>query len=85
MEKEKTKKRKKNKRTFSGIVVSNKMDKTIVVRVETRKSHPLYKKIIKSHKKYFVHDEDRKYNIGDVVEIIETNPKSRKKRWIVVS
>ncbi|UCD21981.1 MAG: 30S ribosomal protein S17 [Chloroflexota bacterium] len=66
-----------------GLVVSNKMDKTVVVAVETRKVHPLYKKAIKVIKKYKAHDEKNDCKIGDKVKIAETRPLSREKRWRV--
>lgn len=64
-------------------VVSNKMDKTAVVAVTTTYRHPLYKKIIKRTKKYYAHDEDNKCQPGQRVEIMETRPLSRLKRWRV--
>ncbi len=67
-----------------GLVVSNKMDKTVVIAVETRKVHPLYKKAIKVTKKYKAHDENNDCKIGDIVKIIETRPLSGEKRWRVV-
>ena len=67
-----------------GLVVSDKMDKTVVVAVETRKIHPLYKKAIRVTKKYKAHDENNACKIGDTVKIIETRPLSREKRWRVV-
>ena len=66
-----------------GLVVSDKMDKTVVVAVETKKVHPLYKKAIKVTKKYKAHDENNACKIGDKVKIIETRPLSRDKRWRV--
>jgi small subunit ribosomal protein S17 len=66
-----------------GLVVSNKMDKTVVVAVETKKVHPLYKKAIKFTKKYKAHDENNDCKIGDKVKIVETRPLSREKRWRV--
>lgn len=66
-----------------GLVVSNKMDKTVVVAVETRKVHRLYKKAIKVTKKYKVHDENNACKIGDKVKIVETRPLSKEKRWRV--
>ena len=66
-----------------GVVVSDKMVKTIVVAVETRKVHPLYKKAITVTKKYKVHDESSVCKIGDKVRIIETRPLSKEKRWRV--
>jgi small subunit ribosomal protein S17 len=64
-----------------GTVVSNKMDKTIVVRVDRRFRHPLYKKVVTSHRKFYAHDEKGEANIGDKVKIIETRPLSKTKRW----
>jgi small subunit ribosomal protein S17 len=66
-----------------GLVVSNKMAKTIVVAVETRKVHPLYKKAVTVTKKYKVHDENSVCKIGDKVKIVETRPLSKEKRWRV--
>ena len=67
-----------------GLVVKDKMDKTVVVAVETRKVHPLYKKRIRVTKKYKAHDENNTCKIGDKVKIIETRPLSREKRWRVI-
>jgi len=67
-----------------GLVVSNKMDKTVVVAVETRKVHRLYKKAIKVTKKYKVHDENNACKIGDKVKIVETRPLSKEKSWRVM-
>ncbi|MCD6079968.1 MAG: 30S ribosomal protein S17 [Candidatus Omnitrophica bacterium] len=67
-----------------GVVVSDKMDKTIVVKVERLVTHPLYKKTIKKSKKYKVHDEESKAKIGDKVKIMETRPLSKEKRWRLV-
>jgi len=64
-----------------GVVVSHAMDKTIVVRVETLKSHPRYKKIIRRSSKLHAHDERNEAKVGDVVRIVETRPLSRTKRW----
>jgi len=66
-----------------GLVVSDKMDKTVVVAVETRKVHPLYKKAIKGTKKYKAHDENNACKIGDKVKIVETRPLSKEKSWRV--
>jgi small subunit ribosomal protein S17 len=66
-----------------GIVVINKMDKTIVVNVESRYSHPIYSKIMVKTKKYLAHDENQECNIGDQVLVKECRPLSRKKRWIL--
>lgn len=67
-----------------GIVVSNKMDKTVVVNVEDHKPHPIYKKIIVSTKKYKAHDETNQCNEGDKVKIVEWRPISKEKRWNVI-
>ena len=73
----------KRKTTKKGVVVGNKMKKTVTVLIERPVRHPLYKKIIKRRKKLLVHDEHEKCKVGDVVKIIETRPISRKKRWRV--
>lgn len=67
-----------------GRVVSNKMDKTVVVRVESFFRHPLYGKVIKHAKRFKAHDEKNECQIGDRVEIVETRPLSKDKRWRVV-
>jgi small subunit ribosomal protein S17 len=64
-----------------GTVVSDKMDKTIVVEVETRKPHSLYGKIVRKSKKYIAHDEENQCGMGDLVRIMETRPLSKTKRW----
>jgi small subunit ribosomal protein S17 len=68
---------------MTGTVSSDKMDKTITVSVETVKRHPLYKKTIKTSKKYKAHDEANEAKTGDVVKIMETRPLSKDKRWIL--
>jgi small subunit ribosomal protein S17 len=74
-----------NKRkTRSGIVVSNRMDKTVVVVVEKPWRHPLYQKVIRRKVRYKAHDKDNQCEMGDVVKIEETRPLSRLKRWRVV-
>ena len=75
---------KQNKVRKTGVVLSNKMDKTIVVQVEYRKAHPKYKKIIRSYSKFYVQDTDEKAKIGDRVVIEETRPLSKLKRWRLV-
>ena len=65
----------------SGIVVSNKMDKSIVVKIERKIKHPLYKKTIKHSKKYLVHDEQNDSKVGDLVDIAECRPLSKRKRY----
>ena len=64
-----------------GQVVSTKMDKTIVVSVEMRKAHPKYKRVVKSNKKFYAHDEQNSARVGDQVRIRESRPLSRLKRW----
>lgn len=72
------------RKTRVGIVASNKMDKTVVVAVQDNVKHPLYNKIIKRTVKFKAHDEENACNIGDRVEIMETRPLSKDKRWRVV-
>lgn len=71
------------RKTRVGTVVSDKMDKTVVVKVERRYAHPLYGKQVTRSKKYHAHDENNDYHIGDVVRITETRPLSKTKRWRV--
>ena len=73
------------RKTRVGKVVSDKMDKSVVVQVERRIMHPVYKKYIKRSKKYTAHDENNLCKVGDVVQIIESRPLSKTKSWIVVS
>lgn len=73
-----------NRKTRIGTVSSDKMDKTITVRVETVKRHPLYKKTIKTSKKYMAHDENNEAKAGDIVKIMETRPLSKEKRWRLI-
>ena len=75
---------KKIRKTFTGIVVSDRMDKTLVVRVEGVKIHAKYRKRYRVSKKYKVHDEKNKYKIGDQVKFIECRPLSKDKRWRVI-
>lgn len=72
------------KRQLKGIIVSNKMQKTVVVKVERIKEHPKYKRRYKIHKKYKAHYDEGEYNIGDKVTIEETNPISKDKCWRVI-
>ena len=72
------------KRTLQGVVVSDKQAKTVVVRVERRFTHPLFKKTVRSSKKYYAHDENNEYKVGDTVWIEEHRPISKLKRWAVV-
>jgi len=69
------------RRTLQGVVLGNKMDKTISVRVERLFKHPKYKKYIRRHSKYLAHDEDSQANTGDIVEIMECRPLSKNKRF----
>ena len=73
------------RKTRVGLVVSNKMDKTIVVAIQDNVKHPIYGKIIKRTLKVHAHDEENTCNIGDKVEIMETRPLSKTKRWRLVS
>ena len=72
------------KRILQGTVVSDKQEKTVVVRVERRFTHPLLKKTVRRSKHYHAHDENKTYKVGDVVSIEETKPISKLKRWTVV-
>ena len=72
------------KRVLQGVVVSDKQEKTVVVKVERRFTHPLLKKTVRRSKNYHAHDEAKAYKVGDAVSIEETRPISRLKRWIVV-
>lgn len=72
------------KRVLQGVVVSDKQDKTVVVRVERRFTHPVMKKTVRRTKKYQAHDEANTYGVGDMVWIEEHRPISRSKRWAVV-
>ena len=72
------------KRILQGVVVSDKMDKSVVVRVERRVMHPVYKKYIKRSTKYTAHDEKNLCKVGDVVQIMESRPLSKTKSWVVL-
>ena len=72
------------RKTRVGIVVSNKMEKTIVVAVRDNVKHPVYSKIIKRTTKIHAHDENNECSIGDIVEVMETRPLSKTKRWRIV-
>ena len=72
------------RRILQGTVVSDKNDKTVIVRVERQVMHPLYKKYIKRTKRYAAHDEGNAHKVGDVVRIVEGRPLSRTKRWVVI-
>jgi small subunit ribosomal protein S17 len=73
------------KRILQGTVVSDKNDKTVVVRVERRYAHPMFQKTVRQSKKYKAHDENNQYKTGDRVSIEECAPISKDKRWTVVS
>ena len=72
------------RKTRTGKVTSNKMDKTVVVAIEDHVKHPLYKKIVKRTYKLKAHDENNECNIGDTVKVMETKPISKDKRWRLV-
>jgi len=72
------------RKTRTGKVVSDKMDKTIVVTIESRVKHPLYKKIVKKTYKLKAHDEQNECGIGDTVKVMETRPLSKDKRWRLI-
>jgi len=74
---------KEQRKVFVGRVVSNRMDKTVVVQVEQRRRHPLYGKVIATRRKFKAHDADNSCQIGDLVKIVESRPLSREKRWVV--
>ncbi|MBF0247112.1 MAG: 30S ribosomal protein S17 [Alphaproteobacteria bacterium] len=73
------------KRVLQGVVVSDKMDKTVTVLVERRVMHPIYKKYVRKSKKYAAHDENNVVKVGDVVRIRECRPLSKRKTWEVVT
>ena len=72
------------KKTVTGVVVSDKMDKTVTVQLEIRKRHPIYKKFVKSHTKLKAHDSKNEATKGDVVKVTECRPVSKEKTWRVV-
>ena len=72
------------RRVLEGTVVSSKMDKSVVVKVERYERHPIYKKFVKMHKRYHAHDEANSCKDGDVVKIIEVAPISKKKSWSIL-
>ena len=72
------------KRILNGVVVSDACDKTVIVRVERRVMHPIYKKFVSRSKKYAAHDEGNQYRTGDMVRIEESRPISKRKHWIVI-
>jgi small subunit ribosomal protein S17 len=72
------------KRVLQGVVVSDACNKTVIVRVERRVMHPVYKKFVSRSKKYAAHDEENRYHAGDAVRIEESRPLSKRKHWIVL-
>ena len=72
------------KRVLQGVVVSDKNDKTVIVRVERRFTHPAMKKTVRRSKKYHAHDEGNRHKVGDIVAIVESKPISKNKRWVVL-
>ena len=73
------------RRVLQGVVVSDKMDKTVTVKVETKVMHPLYKKFIRRSKKYAAHDEANACKVGEIVRIRECRPISKRKTWEVIT
>ena len=74
-----------SKKILKGKVIKDKNNKTVVVLVKRKFTHPLFQKVITSSKKYHAHDEKNKFKIGDNIEIIESKPISKKKRWAVIN
>lgn len=74
-----------NRRRLYGRVVSNRMQKTVVVEIERRAMHPVYKKVVKSTKKVMAHDESNEIPVGATVQLMESRPLSKRKRWVVES
>ncbi|MDD9992231.1 MAG: 30S ribosomal protein S17 [Rhodospirillales bacterium] len=72
------------RRVMRGTVVGDKADKTVVVRVDRRVMHPLYKKVVRRSKRYAAHDDGNTHKVGDIVQIRECAPISKRKRWIVL-
>ena len=72
------------RRVMRGTVVGDKADKTVIVRVDRRVMHPLYKKVVRRSKRYAAHDDGNTHKIGDIVQIRECAPISKRKRWIVL-
>ena len=72
------------RRVMRGTVVGDKADKTVVVRVDRRVMHPLYKKVVRRSKRYAAHDDGNTHQVGDIVQIRECAPISKRKRWIVL-
>jgi small subunit ribosomal protein S17 len=73
-----------SKRILQGVVVSDACEKTVIVRVERRVMHPIYKKFVTTSKKYAAHDADNRHRVGDTVRIEESRPISKRKHWVVM-
>ena len=74
-----------SKKILKGEIINDKSNKTVIVLVKRKYSHPFFGKVITSSKKYHVHDENNKFKIGDIVQIIESKPISKKKKWEVIN
>ena len=74
-----------SKKILKGSIINDKSNKTVIVLVKRKYSHPFFGKVITSSKKYHVHDENNKFKIGDIVQIIESKPLSKKKKWEVIN
>ena len=74
-----------SKKILKGKIINDKSNKTVIVLVKRKYSHSFYGKVITSSKKYHVHDENNKFKIGDIVQIIESKPFSKKKKWEVIN
>ena len=74
-----------SKKILKGRIINDKSNKTVIVLVKRKYSHPFYGKVITSSKKYHAHDEKNKFKIGDIVQIIESKPLSKKKKWEVIN
>ncbi len=74
-----------SKKILKGKIINDKSNKTVIVLVKRKYSHPFYGKVITSSKKYHAHDENNKFKIGDIVQIIESKPISKKKKWEVIN
>ena len=74
-----------SKKILKGRIINDKNNKTVIVLVKRKYSHPFYGKVITSSKKYHAHDEKNKFKIGDIVQIIESKPLSKKKKWEVIN
>jgi len=74
-----------SKKILKGKIINDKSNKTVIVLVKRKYSHPFFGKVITSSKKYHAHDENNKFKIGDIVQIIESKPLSKKKKWEVIN